>query len=91
MSTQQKTLVSVLKNSHDTNSISYEEKALLNNMSKEVLQKYYEICRMYGLASFNKRIRTEEGKLTPLVFDSLTLKGIEYIHNPFSIKEFDKI
>ncbi len=60
-------------------------------MSLEVLQKYYEICRMYGLASFNKRIRLEEGKFTPLVFDSLNYEGIEYIQNPFRIKELDKI
>lgn len=91
MSTQQKTLVSVLKNSHDPNSISLEEKALLNNMSFEVLQKYYEICRMYGLASFDKQRKYEDGTKSSLVFDSLNYEGIEYMQNPFSIKKLDKI
>jgi|GEM_PF-6311538 hypothetical protein len=91
MSTQEKTLVSVLKNSHDPNSISYEEKALLNNMSLEVLQNYYEICRMYGLADFEKGIQKEDGIFDPLVFQNLTLPGIDYIHNPFRIKELDKL
>lgn len=91
MSTQQKTLVSVLKNSHEPNSISYEEKALLNNMSLEVLQNYYEICRMYGLTTFDKQIRFEDGTYSSLVFESLTLKGIKYIQKPFRIKELDDL
>jgi hypothetical protein len=60
-------------------------------MSLEVLQKYYEICRMYGFASFDKQRKYEDGTKSSLVFDSLTMKGIEYIHNPFRLKELDKI